>query len=180
MTGLIETDRLILRRMMPFDRFELFEIMMDRDTAQLAGFRPMQGYDEASDLIRRWQTDALLDAWAIVEKDSGRLAGVLEEEFTGSGEKSVGYWLARWARGRGYMTEALKAARDRIFEEEDEYDTIRLFTFPRNVASAAVARKCGFFYDGTTLGTFTSETGDIEDLDHWSITREDWTWSRTA
>lgn len=180
MKGVMETGRLILRPMMPSDSFELFEIMMDRDTAQLAGFSPMQGYGEARDLIRLWQEDGPLGAWAIIEKDSYRLAGVLEKEDTGCGEMSVGYWLAEWARGRGYMTEALKAVRDMVFEDEEGFDTIRLFTFPRNGASAAVARRCGFFYDGTSIGSFVSGMGDIEDLDYWSITREDWTWSRTA
>ena len=60
---------------------------------------------------------------------------------------NLGYGLAAWAEGRGYMTEAVQAVVAYAF------DTLRLHRIhanymPHNRRSAAVLRRCGFLVEG--------------------------------
>lgn len=60
---------------------------------------------------------------------------------------SIGYWLAREARGHGYMTSATRAMARWAFS----YLALRrleLTTDPENIASQHVAERCGFRYEG--------------------------------
>jgi RimJ/RimL family protein N-acetyltransferase len=57
-------------------------------------------------------------------------------------ELEVGYALARESWGRGYATEAARAARDHAFRDRDAPRVISLIR-PENAASVRVAEKCG-------------------------------------
>lgn len=60
---------------------------------------------------------------------------------------SVGYWLARAATGRGYMTEAVDALADAGFAHL-HLIRLQLDCSSANVRSAALARRCGFTLEG--------------------------------
>jgi RimJ/RimL family protein N-acetyltransferase len=75
---------------------------------------------------------------------------------------TVGYWLAASARGKGLMTEAVRAV-VRWARDERRIEQLFLWTHPENLASQAVAERAGFvrigvaehippFRDGTTVG----------------------------
>jgi RimJ/RimL family protein N-acetyltransferase len=55
----------------------------------------------------------------------------------------IGYWCAPWARGRGYVTDALGAVVAWAFGT-GRAGTLELTTDPANAASRAVARAAGF------------------------------------
>jgi RimJ/RimL family protein N-acetyltransferase len=62
---------------------------------------------------------------------------------------TVGYWLAPEARGRGVMTEALRAVVSWA-REEHGIRRLVLTTHPDNVASQRVAERAGFVRVGLT------------------------------
>jgi RimJ/RimL family protein N-acetyltransferase len=60
----------------------------------------------------------------------------------------VGYWIAPWARNRGYASEALRLLVQHAFDDTG-INRIILITMVGNVASERVAAKAGFEVTGT-------------------------------
>jgi RimJ/RimL family protein N-acetyltransferase len=60
---------------------------------------------------------------------------------------TIGYWLAREARGRGAMTRAVRLLARWAFDELG-VARLALTTDPDNVASQRVAERCGFVREG--------------------------------
>ncbi|MCS0499531.1 GNAT family N-acetyltransferase [Protaetiibacter mangrovi] len=87
--------------------------------------------------------DAL--SWAIRESADGPPLGDISWR---PPRGDVGYWLGAPYRGRGYMTEALRAVVDWVFARTPELDRVGWEAVVGNVASARVARAAGFRYDG--------------------------------
>jgi RimJ/RimL family protein N-acetyltransferase len=75
------------------------------------------------------------------EEGHGELQGVVTVGLRDGG--TVGYWLAPWARGRGVMSESVRAAVKWACEEHG-VTRLLLMTHPENVASQRVAEKAGF------------------------------------
>ncbi len=55
----------------------------------------------------------------------------------------IGYWIAPWARGRGYVTDALGVVVAWAFADR-AVDRLELLIDPGNAPSRAVARRAGF------------------------------------
>lgn len=88
--------------------------------------------------------------FAVVEAGTGLFAGSISLERSRRTPRSagVGYWIAPWARRRGFATEALSLVARFGFEDAD-VDRVVLLTMFGNVASEAVARRAGFEVVGT-------------------------------
>jgi RimJ/RimL family protein N-acetyltransferase len=91
----------------------------------------------------------------VVEKATGRFVGEVgfadlkrELERSLAGEPEAGWVLAPWAHGRGYATEAVRAAL-RWGDARFAARTVCLID-PGNAASLRVAAKCGFQPMGST------------------------------
>jgi RimJ/RimL family protein N-acetyltransferase len=97
----------------------------------------------------RWAEDREY-TWAIRHTRSGPLLGVVGSGVTHDGigpwHGGIGFWVGAPHRGRGYVTEAARAVLDWAFERGAA--RIAWECVVGNVASAAVARKCGFRYTG--------------------------------
>ena len=84
---------------------------------------------------------------------------------------SVGYRFDPDHWGRGYATEALRAAVDFIFTHT-ELDRLQATADVRNTASNRVLEKCGFVHEGTIRhGKMVSVYCDYH---IWGLLREDW------
>jgi ribosomal-protein-serine acetyltransferase len=59
----------------------------------------------------------------------------------------IGYWLSSFYTRKGYMTEAVKIIEKEAFERL-ELNRIQIKCDERNKASAGVAKKCGYKYEG--------------------------------
>ncbi len=86
-------------------------------------------------------------SWAIVLQKSGKLIGMINigsDEFNIK-EVGTGYFIDMDYEKCGYMTEALKALCDYVFNIY-RYEHIATIIQPNNFASIAVAHKVGFKY----------------------------------
>ncbi len=88
----------------------------------------------------------------------------------------IGYWLAAYGRGRGIMGEAVQAALDYAFEtmqvESVQYECFVIGGEP-NWASAKVAWRAGFTFDGLIRKARTSNRGVAVDALVGSMLKED-------
>ena len=73
----------------------------------------------------------------------------------------VGYWIAPWARGRGYATEAARALADWGLGRGAH--RIHLFADVDNAASLGAARRAGFTAEGTVRGCLDYRDGSRAD-----------------
>ena len=142
----ITTERLLLREWRPPDREPFAAMNADPEVAEFL-----------SRTLDRAASDALLDRmvagwaaegfglWAVERREDGALLGftglaapTFEAHFTPAVE--VGWRLARFAWGRGFATEAARAAL-RFGFIELELAEIVSFTVPANVRSRAVMER---------------------------------------
>ncbi len=94
------------------------------------------------------------DAFKIVVRkaDGVRLgqAGMLRCAIDGAPEIEIGWWLAPFAWGQGYATEAARALRDFAFGEL-HFGHLSIVLQAENVRSVAVARRIGGLYTGEAV-----------------------------
>lgn len=77
----------------------------------------------------------------------------------------LGYSMAREYNGQGLMSEALEAAIAFVFNHWHLH-RIEANIMPRNLASVAVAKKCGFYFEGHAPN-YLKINGQWEDHDHY-------------
>ncbi|MEX0302287.1 MAG: GNAT family N-acetyltransferase [Leisingera sp.] len=145
----LETDRLILRAPALAD----FEALCAFYASERAGF--VGGQMDAEDVWRHlaleighWQLRGY-GRWAVEEKSSGKLAGVIGLwNPHGMPEPEIGWDLLDGFGGKGYATEAATAARTYAYDVLG-WTTVVSLVDPDNHASAAVAERMGATLDGT-------------------------------
>ena len=86
--------------------------------------------------------------WMIELKDGTHVGDLCFKGLSG-GCAEIGYGIMEAYRGRGYATEAVKAAVNWAFGHPDVH-TVEAETEPSNVASQKVLAKCGFLPSGET------------------------------
>lgn len=105
----------------------------------------------------------------------GLFTGIVSLSLCGSGGASIGFWTARGARGMGVTREACELVLDFAFrpwseEPEDQTSGLGLHrvewrAMVGNVASANLARRLGFSYEGLLRQALRTVDGRI--LDVW-------------
>ena len=78
----------------------------------------------------------------------GKAVGMLNDVDISGGEVEVGYAVASQHWGRGYATEALKAAMESLFDRG--FETVKAAAFEENAASFRVMEKAGMVKSGQT------------------------------
>ena len=151
----VETDRLVLRPLVPDDAERLFEIYGDAETMRLVGRtgRPVADIDatqRAVEAIRRHHEFHGFGLWALDERDGSPLVGVAGLTWVeGRGpEVEAAYILRRDRWGRGYATEALRAVLH-LGHGELGLERIVALAYLENDASRRVMEKAGMRADGT-------------------------------
>lgn len=89
--------------------------------------------------------------WAVRPTAGGALLGIVSVDGIHDAEGEVGFWLAPEVRGRGYLSEALALAIDYVFAPLPEgrgIERLVWHAFVGNTASASVARRAGFRFEG--------------------------------
>jgi RimJ/RimL family protein N-acetyltransferase len=148
----IETDRLILRGHRVDDFADCLALWTDPEVTRFIGGRPSTQEEVWSRLLRYVGHWALLGFgyWVISEKETDRFMGevgfanfrrVIEPSLDGMPE--IGWALAPHSHGKGYATEAARAA---IAWGEAHFGPVRTACIiaPENGPSIRVAEKCGY------------------------------------
>jgi RimJ/RimL family protein N-acetyltransferase len=159
----IRTERLLLRPLRREDAPAIAAGCADPDVPRFIPFVP-ESYSAADaeefldKALAREDRDDRERTFAITEPPSDTLLGAVTVRMREGG--SVGYWLAREARGRGITTEAVRGAVS--WAQEQGIRRLTLTAHPENLASQRVAQKAGFrpiglvaheplFRDGTAV-----------------------------
>jgi len=90
--------------------------------------------------------------------------GVNSHDYRGT----IGYWVARDARGQGICTRALRLLARHALDELD-FQRVDLITDPDNVASQRVAEKVGFQREGVLRAHLRHPDGRIRDSVMFSL-----------
>ena len=156
----LATDRLTLRPLDPTDAPAVVSAMSDWEVVRWLTLVPWPYTRAEADW---WIGQAGPGHWAI---DAGQgLIGAI------SIKPDMGYWLARSAHGKGYMTEAARAVVAEHFRATDA--PLVSGHYPDNAASRGVLSKVGF--TDTHLETDRQvSTGREVTLQRMVLTREAW------
>ena len=148
----LETERLILRRIIMKDAQDSFEYSKDAEVARHVLWNAQKELSEAKEycrfMMKRYRQD-LPSSWGIIDKTTGRLVGTIGymEYREEHGSVEVGYSLARWMWNSGYMTEALRRVIAYTFEAMD-VNRIEAQHELTNPSSGRVMEKCGMKKEG--------------------------------
>ncbi|ARS38565.1 GNAT family N-acetyltransferase [Sphingobacteriaceae bacterium GW460-11-11-14-LB5] len=157
-----ETERLILRELIPADAEGMFEMDGDPEVHLYLGNKPLKSIAQSIadiEFIRKQYTENGIGRWAVIEKATGNFVGwsglKLIKEFTNNhiDYYDLGYRFSKRFWGKGYATETAIAARDYGFNELNLYEIFGIADI-RNLGSIHVLEKVGlkkinlFDYDG--------------------------------
>lgn len=176
----IETERLILREMLPTDDEALFEMDSNPEVHRYLGENPVTDIEQVRtyiDAIRKQYADYGIGRWTAVEKASGNIIGwaglkfITETENNRTRFHDVGYRLNQKYWGKGYATESAKAALRYGFETLQLTEIIGSANV-NNTQSRKALEKCGL--------TFVEQFYWKDILCDWlRITKEEWIHNNT-
>ncbi|QRM29500.1 GNAT family N-acetyltransferase [Microvirga sp. VF16] len=148
----LETERLILRGHRAEDFADCFALWTNPEVTRFIGGKPSTQEEVWARLLRYAGHWALLrfGYWVITEKETDRFMGEVgfadfrrEIEPSLDGVPEIGWVLAPHSHGRGYATEAARAA---LAWGEKHFGPVRTACIiaPENAPSIRVAEKCGY------------------------------------
>lgn len=192
-TQIIETERLLLRRLTADDAEAMFRNWAnDPEVTRYLRWTPHSGAEFTRQLLAAWAElypNEDYYQWGMVEKATGELFGsfsifdnALSEplhpelwrrpglDFAHS-QWEVGYCIGRAWWGKGFMTEALRAGVDYWFTHTDA-GWLASCHDPRNPASGRVMEHAGFVYDHDDVAH--NFDGTAVAVRCYALTRADW------
>lgn len=173
----LETERLLLRELTASDAPDLFGIYSDVQVMRWFGSDPLTSTEDAHKLIEvfaGWQRLANPGArWGMQRKADGRLVGTCGLFKWNRTWKTcaVGYELASFAQGQGFMHEALSTVLDWGFKNMDLH-RVDAQVHPENLPSIKLLLKLGFVHEGL-LREAGFWGGQHHDLGQFGLLRRD-------
>lgn len=167
----LETSRLTLRRPVLADVTAIARLADDRRIAENTRRLP-HPYSEvdAARFVRTLADEPSETAFLIEHLDAP--IGIVGINCPKPGRAELGYWLGVEHWGRGFGTEAARAAIDDFFEGGDE-DVLLGHARVSNPASRNILEKCGFQWTGVELHRF-EVLGSSAPVDAFRLTRGVW------
>ncbi|MFZ4261657.1 GNAT family N-acetyltransferase [Sphingobacterium sp. HJSM2_6] len=168
---IIETERLILREIVPSDAADLFELDSDPEVHRYIENKPVKAIDEiypVIEMLRKQYEDYGIARWAVVDKLSKECLGCCGlKYFIGplNGHQNfveLGYRFKRKHWHKGYATESAKAIME-YAQEQLHLTKIYAITDPENEYSKKLLYNLGFKlinrfdYDGALTDWFAFE-----------------------
>jgi ribosomal-protein-alanine N-acetyltransferase len=174
---ILETERLFLREIVLADAEDLFRIFSDEETMRYWSCRPFTSVSQARMLIKRLAETAETGAgihWAITERGNERLIGKCgyNEWRKAHRRGDISYIIAREQRGKGIVSEALRAMLDYGFDRMNLH-SVEAGVTPGNDASTRMLQKIGFRLEGHLRENFLTDRGFVDSL-IYSLLRSDW------
>jgi len=148
----LETERLILRKIEPKDVEAVLKIYGDPKAAEYDWFNPIESEEKAMKFIHHFNKEYEEQeeiTWGITRKGDGAFIGTCcLGDFDDDARRSeIGYVLLRNEWNKGYATEAVKALVTFGFEIMN-LNRIEAFITPGNDASIRVLKKANFLQEG--------------------------------
>ena len=151
----LETERLIIRPWTAADREDFAAMARDPELMRYINAGQPFTEEEIDGFLARQERQMAeygVCMGAMVEKESGRIAGVAGVQPLGTtGMYEIGWWVARDRWGRGYATEAGGAALRHVVETL-AHPRVAAIIDPGNDRSVAVAQRLGMRYERRTNG----------------------------
>ena len=149
----LETDRLVLRMFGNDDLDAYYAICSDAEVMEFIGLgktmNRIETWRHIATMLGHWQLRGY-GSWALEEKATGRLVGrvgfLYPEGWPGL---ELGWLLGRDSWGRGYATEAARAALEHGFRAF-RFPRVISLIYPENARSIRVAERLGGLADGMT------------------------------
>jgi RimJ/RimL family protein N-acetyltransferase len=142
----LETDRLVLRPFVEADAEVFCALLQDPDVVRYIGDGTVPGREDCWRAVAGWLGHWVLRGygpWAVTDRATGAFMGRVGIHFPdGWPGPELGYTLGKPFWGRGYATEAARAALDWGFTQRDFLALMSLIV-PENAASVRVATKAG-------------------------------------
>lgn len=144
-TKLIETNRLILRKITMDDSNDLFiNWGSDIKTNEFLTFKCHESEDTTKKMINFWLKKYQNNGyeWGIVLKDTNEMIGIISADTSYKYSTiEIGYSISSKYWNNGYTTEAIKEIINYLFKECN-YKIIEAIIPSDNIASIKVAEKC--------------------------------------
>ena len=173
----LETDRLILREIVPTDAEDLFRIFSDIEVMQYWSCRPYTSVAQAHRLIEEMAEARHLGVslqWAITLRGDERLIGKCgyNEWRKQHRRGDLSYIVAREHWGRRIVSEALHAVLDYGFGHLNLH-SVEAGVTPGNEASTRMLERLGFRLEGHLRESFWADGMFVDSL-IYSLLRRDW------
>lgn len=160
-----ETERLAITELYPYfkeDVAGVINVLGDWETAWWYDVPQIEEWDTAREFLRwgNWNFDGV-SQYGIYHKESKEMIGLLQTmDIRGCKDTiRLGYALSVESRGKGYMTEAVKAMCEWLFSDRP-ISKIHCQILPDNEASIGVATRSGF-----TRIELSPDEHDVRNLD---------------
>jgi len=173
---LIETERLILRELLPTDVDGLFELDADPEVHRYLGGKSVTGKEQVVaviNFIRQQYADHGIGRWAIIDKKTGDFVGwtglkfVTEPTNRHQNYYDLGYRLIKRYWGKGLATETAVASLQYAFEKLKLREVYAMADC-ENAGSNKVLKKVGFTFietfdlDGTPHNWYRIDKKEFE------------------
>lgn len=173
----VETPRLILRRLTMRDAEDMYAYSKDPEVARHVLWDAHRSLWETKAYLRfmlRQYRNGMPSSWGIVDKESGRVIGTIGymSLTLENSTAEVGYSLARSHWNKGLMTEALAAVLRETFTVL-KLHRVEALHFSANPSSGRVMEKCGMVHEGHMRQRIWNK-GRFCDTELWAILRRDW------
>ena len=172
---IIETERLILREIIPEDSEGMYNLDSDAQVHTYLGNKPIRDRKEAMNIIehiRKQYVENGIGRWAIIDKKTDEFIGwtglKLVRELTNNhiNHYDLGYRLIRKYWGQGYATESALASLDYGFGKL-QLQEIFAAAHVENIASNSILQKVGFRRENTFLNDDAMHHWYKYDLKDW-------------
>lgn len=175
----LETERLILRRMSTADAREVFDLFSDAAVTKDVGIEPFAEIRQAEQLIyfmNRLFEEKKAFRWGIIKKDDHTLIGTCGFngwEMSRGARGEIGYDLKKRYWRQGYMTEAITRVIQFGFITAGLH-RIEAFTNLDAFPSIQFLQRMGFTEEGVLRG-YARIRGEYTDQRCFSLVRNEWT-----
>jgi [ribosomal protein S5]-alanine N-acetyltransferase len=148
---MVETQRLILRELLPTDAQAMFELDSNPQVHTYLGNNPIKTLEQAKEIIEgvcKQYINNGIGRWAAIEKSSGNFIGWSGLKFITEYQNNhiyyydIGYRLMPAYWGKGYATESAKAAIAYGFTKLNATEIIGSANV-ENIVSRKALEKCG-------------------------------------
>jgi len=154
----IETERLILREIIPEDAESFFAMDSNPDVVRYVGIKPLTDISQSVEMIesiRKQYSDNGIGRWAVLSKEDGKMIGwsglkLIKEINNHQNIHDLGYRFTPEYWGKGYATETSIAVLNYAFNEL-KLEKVFAYADIENDVSNHVLRKVGFEEKGTFM-----------------------------